>query len=204
MRDKPTPESNVYPDAIHILRAKPITDSADMIMKTRFFPFLLLLLFASATATAQVNQEGIAEEDRTSALVYEFDADFDVVFDAVQKGLVEAGYEVQYKSKRRKLVESQFRILAGEDDDFFDIMEQYGEVPYVRSPKWVNGRAMVSIRFEENATGTVAITVTAELSAFESRFVNNWIYWTSNGLIEEEVLTAIISAVEASTEGSDL
>ena len=167
-----------------------------------------LLLFAflltTSVVNAQVNQEGIAEEERTSALVYEFDADFDVVFDGVKKGLLAAGYETQYASKRRKLIESQFKILAGEDDDFFEVMEQYGKIPYVRSPRWENGRAMVSIRFEEAESGIITITVTAELSGFEGRFVNNWIYWTSNGLIEENVLNGIIAAVEEASDGSDL
>ncbi len=174
-------------------------------MNLRLSAFLLFaFLLTAPMLTAQVNQEGIEEEERTSALVYEFDADFDVVFDGVKKGLIAAGYDVDYASKRKKLVESQFKILAGEDDDFFEVMEEYGEVPYVRSPKWINGRAMVSVRFEEGASGTITITVTAELSAFEKRFVNNWIYWTSNGLIEENVLTSIISTVEAASEGSDL
>jgi len=41
------------------------------------------------------------------------------------------------------------------------------------------------------------------LSAFEERFLRKWVYWPSNGILEEEVLQSIITAVEAET-GSEL
>ena len=120
----------------------------------------------------------------------------------LKKGLVAAGYEVDYASKRKKLIESKFRILAPEDD-FFEIMEQYGKVPYVRSPSWKNGRTLLSVRLEENDGGSVTITVQAELSAFEERFLRKWLYWSSNGVLEEEALAAIVTEVD-SEEGSEL
>ncbi len=177
-------------------------------MKTnllRASAFLFALLISMPALQAQTTDDsGIAEEDRTAALVYEFNQDFDVVFAGVKKGLVDAGYEVGYASKRKKLIESEFQILTGEDDDFFDVMEQYGKVPYIRSPSWRSGRVLVTTRLETTEGGLVVITVTAELSAFEERFQNNWIYWNSNGILEELVLDAIVAAVEEQAEGSDL
>lgn len=166
---------------------------------------LTMMFVAGPVLTAQtIDDAGIAEEDRTSALVYEFDNDFDVVFEGVKKGLAQAGYEVGYASKRKMLVESEFRILTPEGSDFFDIMEQYGEIPYIRSPSWRSGRVLITARFETNDAGPVTVTLTAELSAFEERFQNNWIYWNSNGILEEEVMGAIINAVAEQAEGSDL
>ncbi|MCB0712965.1 MAG: hypothetical protein KDD67_11605 [Ignavibacteriae bacterium] len=170
----------------------------------RTFAFVgAMLLFTGAFSllSAQVDDEALSEEELNSAIVYEFDKDFDVVFQGVQKGLVDAGYEVDYASKRKKLIETKFRILAPEDD-FFDIMEQYGKIPYVRSPSWKNGRTLVSVRLEENGSGTT-ITVQAQLSAYEGRFLNKWLYWVSNGVLEEQALSAIVAAVDAES-GSDL
>ena len=42
------------------------------------------------------------------------------------------------------------------------------------------------------------------MSAFEERFLNKWVYWPSNGVIEESVLQSIIKAVEAQGTDSDL
>lgn len=165
----------------------------------------LVALFGIAAGQlhAQVNTgEGLEEEQKASALLYEFEADYDVVFKGIQTGLVEAGYDVSYASKRRNLVESGFKILAPEDD-FYDIMEQYGKVPYVRSPSWKNGRTKVSVTLEETGS-TIVIKVQAEMSAFEERFLNKWLYWPSNGIIEEDVMQAIVAAVEAENQGSDL
>ena len=163
---------------------------------------LALISGSFALLNAQVDDESLSEEELNSALVYEFDKDFDVVFEGVKKGLADAGYEVDYASKRKMLVESKFKILAV-DDNFFETMEQYGKIPYVRSPSWKNGRTLVSIRFEENTAGTVTITVQAELSAFEERFLRKWLYWASNGVIEEDVLQSIVAAVDAE-DGSEL
>ena len=177
-------------------------------MKHSLFRTLILLMmtFVGATAlNAQTTDDaGIAEEDRTSALVYEFNNDFDIVFEGIRQGLDAAGYEVGYASKRKKLIESKFKILTPEGSDFFDIMEQYGEIPYIRSPSWRSGRVLITTRLEETGSGTILVTVTAELSAFEERFQNNWIYWNSNGILEEEVLGTIITAVQETAEGSDL
>ena len=165
----------------------------------------ILTLGVPALQAQTIDDEGIAEEDRTAALVYEFSHDFDVVFEGIKKGLANAGYEVGYASKRKKLVESEFKMLTDEDSDFFDVMEQYGKIPYIRSPRWRSGRVLITTRLETNEeTGMVTITVTAELSAFEERFQNNWVYWNSNGILEEQVLESIVQAVDAEAEGSDL
>ena len=176
-------------------------------MKTfRFFILAGTLAFLGAIFSdlhAQVNTgEGLSEEEKSSALLFEFEKDYDVVFKGIQKGLVDAGYEVSYKSKRRNLIESGFKILAPEDD-FFEIMEQYGEVPYVRSPSWKNGRTKISVTLEETGS-SIIIKVQAEMSGFEERFLNQWLYWPSNGVIEEDVLQAVIAAVEEEGSDSDL
>ena len=167
-----------------------------------FFGTCILFAGSFTLLNAQIEDESLSEEELNSALVHEFYKDFDIIFEGVKKGLEAAGYGIDYASKRKKLIETKFQILTA-DDDFFDIMEQYGKIPYVRSPSWKNGRTSVSVRLEENDDGSVTITVQAELSAFEERFLRKWLYWPSNGVIEEETLKEIVTAVDAE-EGSEL
>ena len=164
---------------------------------------LLMTLAGAVSAAAQVNDESLSDEEKPSALLYEFSKDFDVVFEGVQKGLIDAGYEIDIASKRKKEVSTKFKILSPGEDDFFDNMEPYGEVPYVRSPSWKDGRVSLTVRFEETGSGTVMITVSGELSGFEERFLRKWLWWTSNGVLEEAALQSIVTAVDGA-EGSDL
>lgn len=163
-----------------------------------------LLVGSVSTMYGQITKtEGLSEEEKASALLYEFNKDYDVVFKGVEEGLKSAGYEVGYSSKRRNLIESAFKILAA-DDGFLEIMEQYGKVPYVRSPSWKNGRTKITVNLEKTDGGSIIIKVQAEMSAFEERFLNQWLYWPSNGVIEEDVLQAIVAAVDAQGTDSDL
>jgi len=173
----------------------------------RFLPaFLLvgLLLAGAPELHAQRFDSNIVppetEQDTTgTALLQEFDRDFDVVFKAVRTALDSNGYKVNYASKKRKLVETEFKQLADEDN-FHDVMNMYGDVPYMRSPGWTIGRTKVSVEFEQLDSTRTEIKVLAQLSGYEDRFTNLWHYWRSNGKIEEEVMNAIIKQVEEDTK----
>lgn len=131
-----------------------------------------------------------------TALLQEFDKDFDLVFKSVRTALENSGYKVNYTSKKRKLIETEFKQLA-EEDTFHEVMAKYGDVPYMRSPGWTIGRAKVSVNFEQIDSTRTAVKVLAQLSGYEDRFTNLWHYWRSNGKIEEEVMNAVIKEVEA-------
>jgi hypothetical protein len=132
-----------------------------------------------------------------STLLNEYEKDFDVVFKAVKKGLEDEGYVVNYASKKRNLIETEFRILAGEDD-FDEQMEKYGDVPYIRSPGWTVGRTKLTVEFERLENGKTGVKVQALMSGFEARFTNQWHYWRSNGRLEQSAMDAINAAVEGS------
>lgn len=167
-------------------------------MKTIFASLAFLVLLSITTAWGQ--QEGeqpLSTDTLGSALSYEFRLDFDVVFKGVRTALEGLGYEVNYASKKKRLIETNFKQLANEDD-FFDTMSEYGDVPYMRSPGWTIGRVKVNIAFEEIDSVRTGIKVLAQLSGFEERFTNIWHYWGSNGKIEQEVMQAIIAKLEGS------
>ena len=94
------------------------------------------------------NSVGASADTLGTALLFEFEKDYDVVFKAVKEALSSIGYEVSYSSKKRNLIETGYKGIANADN-FFDVMEEYGEVPYIRSPGWRNGRTKVSVFFEQ-------------------------------------------------------
>ena len=149
--------------------------------------------------TPAANSVGASADTLGTALLFEFNKDYDVVFKAVKEALASVGYEVSYSSKKRNLIETGYRLIADEDD-FFDVMSEYGEVPYIRSPGWRNGRTKISVNFEDLGENRIAVKVLAILSGFEGRFTNQWHYWKSNGKLEEEAMNAIVTTVEAAKE----
>jgi hypothetical protein len=131
-----------------------------------------------------------------TALLQEFNKEFDLVFKSVRNALDSSGYKVNYTSKKRKLIETEFKQLA-EEDSFHETMNRYGDVPYMRSPGWTIGRTKITVNFEQIDSARTAVKVLAQLSGYEDRFTNLWHYWRSNGKLEEEVMNAIIKEVEA-------
>jgi hypothetical protein len=132
-------------------------------------------------------------------LLNEFTKDFDVVFKAAKTGLESAGYIVNYASKKKQQIETEYHQLANEDT-FDDTMEKYGDVPYMRSPGWTTGRVKLWVTFEQIDSNRTAVKVLGQLSGYEGRFTNRWHYWRSNGKLEEDAMNAIVQAVEAVKE----
>ena len=134
-----------------------------------------------------------------AALLNEFSNDFDFVFKQTKSALEGIGYIVNYSSKKRKLIETEFRQLATEDN-FYEEMEKFGDIPYMRSPGWTIGRVKVTVNFEQVDSARTGVKVLAQMSGYEERFTNMWHYWRSNGKVEEEVMNAIIKSVEETKE----
>lgn len=164
------------------------------------FLFLALALLGSTQAQAQSYESNVVPpgelDTNTTALLQEFDKEFDLIFKSVRTALDSSGYIVNYQSKKKKLIETEFRQLA-EEENFHEVMNKFGDVPYMRSPGWTIGRTKISVSFEQIDTARTAVKVLAQLSGYEDRFTNLWHYWRSNGKIEEEVMNAIIKEVES-------
>lgn len=148
------------------------------------------------TAPAVVDSNYNAPVDTSaSAVISEYEMEFDNVFKAVRAALVQLGYADNYASRKKGFIETGFRQLV-EGSDFFDVMSIYGEVPYIRSPGWTVGRAKMMVNFEKLDNGKVTVKVLGQLSGYEGRFTNVWHYWKSNGRLEEEAMDAINMAVD--------
>lgn len=167
------------------------------ILGTLVVAFLLL----SAPAYAQEENPAAGKDTLGSALLYEFSNDYDLVFLKVKTVLTDLGYLVNYASKKRNLVETDFKQFATEDT-FHDVMNLYGDVPYMRSPGWTIGRAKISVSFEAVDSVRTGVKILAQMSGFEARFTNIWHYWGSNGKLEQEVMAALIAVLEGAETSS--
>lgn len=178
-------------------------------MKTNVLKILgllaFLLLVGGTSAYAQPDSSKAAtpadsskqvNDTLGSALLNEFSKDFDVTFKTVKASLESVGYVVSYSSRKYKRIETDFRQLANADN-FDDVMDLYGDVPYMRSPGWSVGRAKLFITFEQIDSTRTGVKVLAQLSGYEERFTNAWHYWRSNGKLEEEAMNAIVQAMDA-------
>jgi hypothetical protein len=161
----------------------------------------VIALAAAPAAQAQVPEinfdiKGEGQQDSLGvALETTFQKDYDVVFKAARLGLEKVGYTVNYSSKKRNLMETDFKVIADEET-FHDTMAVYGKIPFMRSPGWTIGRNRVSVNFVRNdSTNSTTVKVLAVNSGYEARFSNMWHYWKSNGVLEKMVMDAITSAV---------
>jgi hypothetical protein len=177
-------------------------------MKSLRLFFFGLLAFFALLLTPRLHAQDQADTTKSAAasndtlgtpLLNEFNKDFDEVFKATKAGLEAAGYTVNYASKKRKQIETEFRQLANEDT-FDDVMDKYGDVPYMRSPGWTTGRVKLFVTLEEIDSNRTAVKVLGQLSGYEERFTNRWHYWRSNGKLEDEAMNAIVQAVEGTKE----
>lgn len=166
--------------------------------------FAVLALFIAPRASAQEGATPVptpndtnytAVDTSASSVISEYEMDYDNVFKAVRAALIELGYPENYASRKKMLIETGFRQMV-EGSDFFQVMSEYGEVPYIRSPGWTVGRAKMMVNFEKLENGKVTVKVLGQLSGYEDRFTNLWHYWKSNGRLEQEAMDAINSAVD--------
>lgn len=158
---------------------------------------LALLLPAMARA-----QEGTAPADTAAKpATQNFALEYDLVFRAAKTALEKQGYTIGYASKKNRRIETEFRQLT-EEETFFDVMEKYGEIPYMRSPGWTIGRCQIVVTFNVDDAGRTNATVLAQLSGYEGRFENRWIYWASNGVLEKESMDALTAAVADESKNS--
>jgi len=159
------------------------------------------LFFCNNIAKAQtddMNMNVVCDTLNCAPLVFEFYKDYDQTFKAVKTALEGLGYIVNYSSKTRNLIETDYKVIANRDN-FHDVMNEYGETPYIRSPGWKFGRAKVVVAF--NVVGKKMITrVLSILSGYEDRISNSWHYWKSNGKLDDEASSAIVESVEAIQE----
>jgi len=91
---------------------------------------------------------------------------------------------------------SDFCVIAKGEDTTKKYMEQFGEIPRIRSGIWIAGRIQYKINVKETGVRETKIILRAELSGFEEFITNHVYFWTSNGILEHRMMDAILAKVK--------
>ncbi|MBL0332823.1 MAG: hypothetical protein IPP08_04065 [Chlorobiota bacterium] len=169
-----------------------------VLLSILFIGFSNLTFNKVIAQTDDMNIDVVCDTMNSAPLVFEFTKDYDQTFKAVKSALEGLGYIVNYSSKTRNLIETDYKVFANRDN-FHEEMNKYGQTPYIRSPGWKFGRGKIVVAFK--VVGNKMITrVLSILSGYEDRITNIWHYWRSNGLLDDEASSAIVESVEAIKE----
>ncbi len=165
---------------------------------------ILIMGFNPALAGDEVEQLVLQET---------VDASFGKVWDAVKQCTGDFGCP---KPQTEKIIEpddptgfyrgiyvTDFCMVVTGEDSTRDVMERYGELPRVRGGIWISGRIQYKINVKEEGIRKTKITLKAELSGFEEFITNQIYFWTSNGLLEREMMAKIVATVQKLNSSND-
>jgi hypothetical protein len=133
--------------------------------------FIIIGLF-STLAHAQWS----APVERVYALPY------DSVWKAAKSVVVDSGYRVVVDKKQAGILETDVKMMV-EKDSILEVMNQYGEVPFIASAEWKWGQSTIKCIVKQVDT-VVNLKIIAQLRAFDNHTTSKWEYFPSNGIIE--------------------
>lgn len=172
-----------------------------------------LVWLISVVAMIGFNPAMAGDEVEQLVLQETVDASFGKVWDAVKQCMGDFGCP---KPQTEKIIEpddptgfyrgiyvTDFCMVVTGEDSTRDVMEQYGELPRVRGGIWISGRIQYKINVKEEGIRNTKITLKAELSGFEEFITNQIYFWTSNGLLEKEMMAKIVATVQKLNSSND-
>ena len=168
-------------------------------MRKLFLASAFLVFIALSFSIAQDK----ANDDTPERLKYfkekyeaSYDAPFEVVWTAVKETITSYGVTVaQQKNSQdeeglyKGVLKSENIVFAeGRDTTYQTLQKYHYNMKYIPGGVWSNGRIGYKIILKEVSSGKVNMTMTTEISAFESYVTEEYHYWKSNGLLEKEFL----------------
>lgn len=103
----------------------------------------------------------------------------------------------------RGLYISDFCVKASGEDTTMDVISRYGKLPKIRGGIYVSFRVQWKINVKEEERGKSSIIMKCELSAFEEFITNSVHFFNSNGILEQQMLEMIKTAVAAGLRPDD-
>ena len=159
----------------------------------------VVFIAGSLTAKAGDETEPVILKDTVNV-------SFGKVWEAVKSAMTEFGCQ---KPQTEKVIEpedevgfytgvyvSDFCMIVTGEDSTRVVMERYGELPRVRGGIWITGRIQYKINVKEFGIRQTAIVLRAELSGFEEFITNKVYFWTSNGILERDMMAKILAKIE--------
>lgn len=134
---------------------------------------------------------------------------FPEVWRAVKQAIAERrGCQLEYERSMEDtagllsgLIRSEYCVLVSGEDSARAVMERYSvQIPHIRGARWMNGRVQYLIRLRELDTVGVEMRLVAELSGLEGYITNRVHFWSSNGILERQLLQRIAELLELPVE----
>ena len=92
----------------------------------------------------------------------------------------------------KALVKSDFCVFSEGTDSTFDLLRGYSvKMPFIPGGKWKNGRMQYKFVIKELADGSINLYLKGNLSGYEDYVTNRVHFWTSNGILEHNMLERI-------------
>lgn len=165
---------------------------------------LALVALSCGYAQEQVNDD-TPERLKYFKEKYEatYEAPFEVVWASVKEVIGTYGVTVaQQKNSQddeglyKGVIKSENIVFTEGTDTTYQTLQKYHyNMKYIPGSVWSNGRIAYKIILKEVKSGTIAMTMTSEISAFESYVTEEYHFWKSNGLLEKEFLDRLNAIV---------
>lgn len=170
----------------------------------------LLCLSVFLTSVVTVSAE---DPQKQVVLTKVVSASFGKVWDAIKNSMQELGCSKPQTEKITEPAEeggfytglyvSDFCVISKGEDSTKNYMEQFGELPRIRGGIWVAGRVQYKVNVKEEGIRQTKIILRAEVSGFEEFITNAIHFWTSNGILEQRMMDAIVAKINAGAEKID-
>ena len=144
---------------------------------------LCFIIIASAATCANAQNQYSKPVERIYALP------FDTVWSALKASVLANQYRIVVDKKRDGQMETDVLMMV-KTDSVLDVMNRYGEVPFIASADWNWGESQLKCRLKETDS-VVHLSITAQLRAFDNHVTTKWQYFASNGKIENALFDDI-------------
>lgn len=129
---------------------------------------------------------------------------FDIVWNAVQNSITETGCQIASKKSTQDdkglykgNIKSDNFVFVYSSDSTYTVLQEYSlDLPFIRGGVWVNGRIAYKFHLQELETNKVEVTLTSQMSGYESHVTDEMQYWKSNGKLETHLMEVIKNNID--------
>jgi len=114
---------------------------------------------------------------------------YDSVWKASKAAVTEGQWKIITDKKKDGILETDVKMVV-ESDSIIEVMNQFGEVPFIPSADWKWGQNQVKLILKQVDT-VVHLKVFAALRSFDQHTINKWAYFDSNGKIENDLFDEV-------------
>jgi hypothetical protein len=133
-----------------------------------------------------------------------YEADFDVIFNAVKQFVEETGAGIENDAVadndlgfKKGMCRSKIFVFTQNTDSAFKIIQKYSfKPPFIRGGVWTSARIQYKILLNDEGNGKISVVFNNEFSGFEDHVTFKVHFFKTNGLIEHEGFIRIKELIE--------